>query len=228
MLKSNLSCDEFTSVVDRSVAKSCCWAVQKFIRKNKLTGIVFASCHHDILEWLEPDWCFDTFTGELLPRGSLQQRPSITINVFPCDYKWWAAFKTHHYMSDVLSKSARCWLAEWDGKIVGFVSAMRLPSGTTKNAWREHRTVVLPDYQGLGIGVRISDAVASLFKEDGCRYYSKTAHPRMGYYRDNHPLLWRPTKHNHKRGKYHHGTFEGWGARTGVFMYSHEYVGGTS
>ena len=32
-----------------------------------------------------------------------------------------------------------------------------------QDTWREHRTVVLPDLQGLGVGPRMSDAVASLF-----------------------------------------------------------------
>ena len=66
-----------------------------------------------------------------------------------------------------------------------------------KNAWREHRTVVLPDYQGMGFGVRISDAVAEMFIKDGCRYFSKTVHPRMGEYR-NTSKLWVPTSKNMK------------------------------
>lgn len=51
--------DEFTSVVDRNIAKIGSFAVQKTIRKlNK--KFVAVSCHDDILEWLEPDWVFDT------------------------------------------------------------------------------------------------------------------------------------------------------------------------
>lgn len=51
--------DEFTSVVDRNVAKTCCIAIKKAI---KLTGKKFiaVSCHYDILDYLEPDWVFDT------------------------------------------------------------------------------------------------------------------------------------------------------------------------
>lgn len=224
MIETNASFDEFTSVVDRTVAKACSHAIQRYIRENTITGVVFASCHYDIIEWLQPDWTYDTITHELLPRGSLQRRPEIAIQLLPCGHEWWPLFKAHHYMSANLSKSAKCWIGTWNDNPTVFVSSMRLPSGTTKNAWREHRTVVLPDFQGLGIGVRASDAVAAMHKNDGQRYYSKTAHPRMGGYRDSSPA-WKPTKHNHKTGKYLHGTFDAWKARTGMMLYSHEYVG---
>ncbi|CAB5218074.1 hypothetical protein UFOVP201_50 [uncultured Caudovirales phage] len=56
--------DEFTSVIDRNVAKSASHSLQRFIRSENMTGVVFASCHHDIVEWLQPDWQFDTATGK--------------------------------------------------------------------------------------------------------------------------------------------------------------------
>jgi hypothetical protein len=80
---------------------------------------------------------------------------------------------------------------------VAFAAAIPFPHGSFKKAWRGHRTVVLPDYQGLGIGVRISDFVAHHFATNGYRYFSKTAHPRMGLYRDRHPN-WHPTSSNGK------------------------------
>jgi ABC-type ATPase with predicted acetyltransferase domain len=51
--------DEFTSVVNRETAKSLSVAISKYIRKNNLKNIVFASCHKDIINWLQPDWVFD-------------------------------------------------------------------------------------------------------------------------------------------------------------------------
>lgn len=51
--------DEFTSVVDRQVAQTASIAINKAVKKlNK--QFVAVSCHYDILEWLEPDWVFDT------------------------------------------------------------------------------------------------------------------------------------------------------------------------
>lgn len=50
--------DEFTSVVDRNVARTACIAINKAVhRLNK--QFIAVSCHYDILEWLQPDWVFD-------------------------------------------------------------------------------------------------------------------------------------------------------------------------
>ena len=50
--------DEFTSVVNRDVAKSMSYALQRYIRQKDLK-IVIASCHFDIIEWLQPDYIFN-------------------------------------------------------------------------------------------------------------------------------------------------------------------------
>lgn len=51
--------DEFTSVVDRNVAKITSTCIQKTIRKLDKKFIA-VGCHFDIIDWLEPDWVFDT------------------------------------------------------------------------------------------------------------------------------------------------------------------------
>ena len=61
---------------------------------------------------------------------------------------------------------------------------------------RAHRTVVLPEWQGLGIGSRLSDAAAEWHARRGSDYYGQTAHPRFGAYRDG-SSLWEPTEANH-------------------------------
>lgn len=227
-IKNNAVIDEFTSVVDRNVAKSCSYALRRYCDKTQVKNIVLASCHYDIIEWLQPDWVFDTRDGSFAVRG-LQRRPSINLEIVPCSHKEWAAFSQHHYLTEKINKSSRCWIALWDGVPVGFSSSLAFPNGSFKNAWRGHRTVVLPDYQGLGIGVRISDAVASMFVEDGCRYFSKTSHPRMGEYRNASPF-WKPTSKNMKarkdyktdrKNKYDATNKEAHAIRV---CYSHEYV----
>jgi GNAT superfamily N-acetyltransferase len=105
------------------------------------------------------------------------------------------------------------------------------PSGTIKRAFRGHRTVILPDYQGLGIGVRISDAAGEIIRREGGRYFSKTSNYRMGEYR-NKSDKWRPTSKNMKarpdyksdkktkESKYKHKHIE-------RVCFSHEYIGAT-
>lgn len=58
--------DEFTSVVDRNVAETMCIATNKTIKQlNK--QFVAVSCHYDIIEWLQPDWIFDTNIMKMVP-----------------------------------------------------------------------------------------------------------------------------------------------------------------
>jgi hypothetical protein len=62
-----------------------------------------------------------------------------------------------------------------------------------KPAWRERRTVCLPDFQGVGIGNAMSEFVASLFAATGKPYVSTTSHPAMIRHRVKSPL-WRMTR----------------------------------
>jgi GNAT superfamily N-acetyltransferase len=176
-------------VVDRNVAKAASCALRRYVDKHDVKGMVLASCHEDIIPWLQPDWYFTTVDG-LLHDGRLLRRPPITLRIYPCKRSLWSLFKSHHYFSQELSSSCYSYLAtaEFDGgkeEVVGFIAALPMPSGTLQNAWRAHRTVVLPDYQGLGIGPRISDGVAQMMVDSGRRYYSRTSHPRFGGYRNN-------------------------------------------
>ena len=230
LLGSNTTFDEFSSVVDRVVAKAVSHAVQRYIRANTLTGIVLASCHYDIIEWLNPDWVFDTQTGCLSLMGCLRRRELSHIEVFPCHSSAWELFRDHHYLTGNMNKASRCYLAMWGDNPIGFASTLAYPSGTVKNAWREHRTVVLPDYQGMGIGVRLSDFVAALHVRLGHRYFSKTAHPRMGEYRERSPF-WIGTSKNKKA---RHDYSESRKTKEDAYKmkhaarvcYSHEFIGG--
>lgn len=144
----------------------------------------------------------------------------------------WERFSPYHYLTDSLNTSARCWVAAWGDDLVAFTAAITMPSGTLQNAWREHRTVVLPDYQGLGLGAVLSDWLGQHFVDDGKRFYSRTTHPRLAEYRRGSGL-WRETK---KSGKQQHR--DRWkqgpaGGKGGKFRnldavrpaYSFEYVG---
>jgi len=51
--------DEYTSVVDRTVAQISSYAIQKNIRKENKKFIA-VTCHYDVLDRLEPDRIFDT------------------------------------------------------------------------------------------------------------------------------------------------------------------------
>ena len=187
--------DEYTSVVDRNVAKSMSNALQKYIRKEK-KQIILATCHYDILEWLRPDWIYDLNKGGALEKGDcLRQRPQISLSVYRVTYDTWNIFKKHHYMTEEMNKSASCFVFSWEKQLVAFVGVLPQPSGYFDKAVRGTRTVVLPDFQGLGIGSRITDFIASIYKQAGYRYFTKTVNPKLGEYR-NHSKKWKTTSKN--------------------------------
>ena len=187
--------DEFTSVVNREAAKSASVGVRRLVDQLQLRNVVLATCHYDVIEWLQPDWLFDTMTGVMTPRRSLRPRPAIELEIAPCSTALWPVFAPHHYLTADIAIGANCWAASWDGLLVGFASTIPFPHGSIENGRREHRTVILPDYQGFGLGMKLSNAIAKLHRENGYRYFSRTAHPRMGEYRNRSPL-WRPTSIN--------------------------------
>jgi ABC-type ATPase with predicted acetyltransferase domain len=57
--------DEYTSVVDRNVAKTLSMALNKCLKRHPNKKFVAVSCHKDIVEWLQPDWIFDTDTMQM-------------------------------------------------------------------------------------------------------------------------------------------------------------------
>ena len=170
--------DEYTSVVDRDVAKAMSNALQKYIRRTN-KKIVLASCHFDIMEWLQPNWIYSPQKGRLEIASSRRQRTKIQLEVFRCRYETWKIFKHHHYLSHELNKSAKCFLILFNDKPVSFMAILPMPSGTIKNAFRVSRLVVLPDFQGLGIGMKILNFFGSMYKKDNKTLYIKTSNPSL-------------------------------------------------
>jgi len=189
-LRDNAVIDEFTSVVDRTVAKSACFSFQKYIRKKNIRNIVLASCHYDIIEWLNPDWYFDMIKGEIhLPRGLLC-RPRINLRLHELKNvdevkRMWSVFKKYHYLTSDINLCCRAWILYLEDYLVAFNSALPQPGiKDRKNLWREHRLVVLPDFQGLGIGAVFSENVGEILLSQKKLFLSKTTHPRLGEYRN--------------------------------------------
>lgn len=188
--------DEYTSVVDRNVAKAMSHALQKYVRANGLK-IILAACHYDIIEWLRPDWIYDLNKGGVLERGDCLPRPTISLRIYRTEPDTWRIFKKHHYMSQELNEAATCFVAEWDDRPVAFCAVLPLPNGALKNAVRESRTVVLPDYQGIGIGSTLTDTIGGIYAASGYTLYSKIVNPALGLHRERSPL-WAATGHNEK------------------------------
>ena len=168
--------DEFTSVVDRTVAQIGSAAVAKTVRRAQ-KKFVAISCHYDIEAWLDPDWVFDSSSGAFSWR-SIRRRPEITLEVARVHHSAWEIFKKHHYLTHELNKAAFCFCAFIDGAPVAFDAWLpffgKLSHGKAR---RGHRTVCLPDFQGVGIGNALFETVASMWSGLGYRAFSGTGHP---------------------------------------------------
>jgi len=160
-------------------------------------------------------------------------KPKINVDIIHGDRRLWDVFKKHHYLSEDLPVATRCFFAVWGDNIIGFSATISLPGkipplyeGDIRKKWRECRTVIIPDFQGLGIGTRFSDAIADLHIEQGYRYFSKTSHMRMGLYREKSPI-WKATATNlADRSKSTKGkSWSHLNIEKERICYSHEYIG---
>jgi GNAT superfamily N-acetyltransferase len=178
--------DEFTSVVDRTVARIGSAALSKAIRTGAIaTRFVAVTCHYDIIRWLQPDWVLD-MSGPSMHRGRVR-RPPIPVKIERCDRSLWPLFERHHYLSGTLHRSAQCFIARFEGRPAAFAAVLPFPH-PIRPGWREHRLVCLPDFQGVGIGSTLSEFIASLFIATGKPYFSTTSHPAMIAHRLNSPI----------------------------------------
>ena len=112
--------DEFTSVVDRQIARFGALAFAKSWKRLAKKGgnqCVLLSCHYDIIEWLEPDWVFDIATGKYSGR-SLWRRPRFDLEVWQTDWRYWPLFEPHHYLKVPLMIAAKCYVGVVEGEPV--------------------------------------------------------------------------------------------------------------
>jgi ABC-type ATPase with predicted acetyltransferase domain len=222
--------DEYSSVVDRNVAQIGSAAVAKTIRGGKLPmrkKFVAVTCHYDVLDWLEPDWVLDMASCTLV-RGSVRRRPTIELEVCTSTTAAWPMFAPYHYLSATIHPASKCYVATWNDEPVAFCSVMATMGHVGRS--RISRIVVLPDYQGVGIGSRVMEAVASTVKGQGRRISIVASHPGIR----NHcrrSKLWRFTEQKPtgfckqwQAGK-HTGHNHAPANSAGRFVESYEYIG---
>src|SRR6185437_13119306 len=170
--------DEFTSVVDRTVGRIGSHAVAKTVRRRKKKFIA-VTCHDDVIEWLDPDWIYFPATASFDWR-SLRGRPKIELEICRVHHSSWKLFAPHHYLTGSIHRAATCFVAFIEGKPVAFDAWMPFFGATSAGgAKRGHRTVCLPDYQGVGIGNALLDHIASMWRGLGYRVFDTAGHPAL-------------------------------------------------
>ena len=173
--------DEFTSVVDRQIAKIGASAFSKAWKRTK-NQCLLLSCHYDILDWVEPDWVFDTRTGELA-RGSLWRRPKFDLEIFQTDGSYWPLFEPHHYLKLPRMVAAKYYVGFVDGEAVAHIA---FSPWLQSSGMRGCRMVVMPEWQGAGVGMRFLNWTCAAQFTEANKYHERT---KAVYFHTSHPGL---------------------------------------
>jgi ABC-type dipeptide/oligopeptide/nickel transport system ATPase subunit len=185
--------DEWTSTVNREVAKIMSHSIRKFMDKNKdkiKVKIILVSCHYDIVEWLQPDWIIDCNKQSYENRRSLRQERAERLNFYiaEADNKTWKYFSKYHYLSSSLAggKTYSFGLFTEHGEQIGFVNFANY-SFVDRKMMHSNRVVIHPDYIGLGLGIKLSTEASRVMKRRGFTVMAKFASVAMYKQRLNHP-----------------------------------------
>lgn len=173
--------DEFSSVVDRQIACIGANAFAKSWRRTKGKQAVLLTCHYDVLDWLQPDWVYDTSKGEFT-RGRLWQRPAINFEIYETNWQFWHLFEPHHYLKMPIMIAATNYVAVVNGELVAHLAVSTMP-GLLEG--RACRLVVMPEWQGAGIGMRFLNQVCEHWLNGKNRY----GKPLRTIFHTSHPNL---------------------------------------
>ncbi|MEX0586597.1 MAG: hypothetical protein WD176_08135, partial [Pirellulales bacterium] len=126
--------------------------------------------------------------------------------------------------SGSLAPGARSYLTTWDGVPVNFCAT--LPVIGKRGHRRFTRIVTLPDYQGIGIGMRTVAAVAELHRTEGLRINVTSSHPALIRHCQRSPL-WKAVNVKKLGGSSQRGSarFCDYRSSAGRAVVSFEYVG---
>lgn len=171
--------DEFTSVVDRQIARVGALAFAKSWRR---TGgqCVLLSCHHDVAPWLQPDWIYDTAKQTFARRS--ERRPDIKLEIYETNWQFWPLFEPHHYLKIPKMIAATCYVGVIDGQPVAHLAVSTRPGMIEARACR---MVVMPEWQGAGVGLRFLNEICEQWRQGNNRYSIKvptlfhTSHPGL-------------------------------------------------
>ena len=90
----------------------------------------------------------------------------------------WQIFRQYHYLNGSLGAGVRCCTAIYQGKPIAFIA---IASVIMKAKYhRASRLVVLPDYQGIGVGKRLLNFIAELYTfQTKLPFYILTSNPQV-------------------------------------------------
>ena len=121
-------------------------------------------------------------TGSSAPTlwSTLKKRkhPTINLQVYRCSPTLWQMFRQYHYLSGSLASTARCYTAVYQDRPIAFIAVVHIHMKA--RYYRVTRLVVLPDYQGIGVGKRTLNFIAELYtSQTKIPFYILTSNPQI-------------------------------------------------
>lgn len=108
-------------------------------------------------------------------------RPELKLEIYRVDNAYrsriWQIFRKYHYLNTDLHQAAAQYVGIMNGRLVCHTGVIQFPM--RKNTKRVHRLVVLPDYQGIGIGTHFIKEVAKIYKKQGYEFNLTTTTPAL-------------------------------------------------
>ena len=174
--------DEWTSVVDRTVGKIMSDCIQRWARKQD-KQVVLMSCHYDVLDWLQPDWVIDCNKQEYIDRRCLRRsrKEKLTFELRKIGRESWRFFSKYHYLSERLPGGhiELFGLFLGDDQIGFQCFANYVPWRESERAqgrkkmMHSNRTVIHPDYVGLGLGLILINESSKVMHNEGFKVMAK-------------------------------------------------------
>jgi energy-coupling factor transporter ATP-binding protein EcfA2 len=177
--------DEFTSLVDRQIAKFGALAFSKAWKRTKGKQVVLLTPHYDVVEWLEPDWVFDTAKTHFARRGL--RRPRFDLEIWKTDGSYWPLFEPHHYLKLPRMVACSYYVGTVDGELVCHLGMTTMNKARDVEA-RACRLVVMPEWQGAGVGFRFLNEICAM-QERGDEGARLPGRPVTTLFHTSHPQL---------------------------------------
>jgi GNAT superfamily N-acetyltransferase len=105
-------------------------------------------------------------------------RPPVELEVYRCGAQTWNLFRQSHYLSGSLAPTARCYTAIYKERPIAVIAIVHVRMNS--RYYRVSRLVVLPDYQGIGVGKRLLNFMAELYtSQTKISFYILTSNPQI-------------------------------------------------
>ena len=87
-------------------------------------------------------------------------------------------FRQYHYLNGSLPPTARCYTAVYQDTPIAFIAVVHVRMRV--RYYRVSRVVVLPDYQGIGVGKRVLNFIAEIYtSQTKLPFYILTSNPQI-------------------------------------------------